>query len=780
MKPVSLLFLIIVMTVQTWAATMSVEEWNAIASSCNKESHCQVNYWTPQIQQACNNDANCVALIKAFMVAESGGNPFVVSHTGCAGLLQLCRSAVTEGAKAQAFFDQTHAEFCCPSNFKAMYNVPCGTKNNICKMHGYLDPRFDNEKNIVWATQEKILKYLRSEAVNGNLVLAAIAYNAGPATIPKIKERVGNIPITLETLNARLLEEVMLTFKGYRESTSIDVAKKAKALMEVYVPKIQRDYLYFGGKLTEGKVIIGSWTPLQESTQTTNPSTTGTSGTLTRSSTLAYGYNPGATFRGALGSYTVWPGIKLILPLKIGEFELLRAQVQSLYKDCSGVQDLDTCVQRMESISSLQWTIGMCAEDEEKFAHEITHALSSCLVSPSVDCQCEIPLSSSSSSIELVATQQENEEIGTLSLLWNSKVRETYEGNLQLETDTTPVPIYKMILEGTREGFELKTQLQESTTALPLQFFSKDQKFFSLLKKAQGLILLKAPSDKPKCDMKNRYRTFCVKSSSSYYPALTPGTQKKQMVYRFSMYFPETPVSFESSPEPQSTPSSTPPASFASTIFTRTLGWNIVIIGDSLSAAQQQVDWPFIVSRSQPMFSFTNLGINGEWVNSMSNNFTAATAGFNEVIIFGGANDLLNERPVQGITNDLLSMYQQARQAGMRVTAITVPSVHHSTKYIEPKNGESEDITRARIATATAQLNAWILSQKQAGNVDYVVDVSNVLNCGQNLCGDYYGKTNDPDIGDGLHPNRDGNRQLALAIQEQAFPTSPTGAQEQP
>ena len=117
-----------------------------------------------------------------------------------------------------------------------------------------------------------------------------------------------------------------------------------------------------------------------------------------------------------------------------------------------------------------------------------------------------------------------------------------------------------------------------------------------------------------------------------------------------------------------------------------------------------------------------------------------------DVVILAGVNDLASGRKLDQIEANLTNLYTRARQANLRVVALTVtPWAGHSSG--------SRNLDR------TEALNAWILSSPLP---DVVVDTS--------VLGDHLGRLLPLyDSGDGLHMTPEGAEDFAALVVEEAF-----------
>lgn len=176
------------------------------------------------------------------------------------------------------------------------------------------------------------------------------------------------------------------------------------------------------------------------------------------------------------------------------------------------------------------------------------------------------------------------------------------------------------------------------------------------------------------------------------------------------------------------------------------------VIGDSITANGGYVRELNRVCEKYNI-NFSGYGVVNNRTDQMLARFQReiASGGYNEVVIFGGVNDIASDRAMRDITHDLSEMYRAARERGIRIIAVTVT----------PWAGYGTSTPQAQ--RRTLQLNEWIREQQRIGNVDVVVDGYAALEQQGT------GRLKDEFRGDGLHPNPAGQRALGLAIYNAAY-----------
>jgi lysophospholipase L1-like esterase len=219
-------------------------------------------------------------------------------------------------------------------------------------------------------------------------------------------------------------------------------------------------------------------------------------------------------------------------------------------------------------------------------------------------------------------------------------------------------------------------------------------------------------------------------------------------------------------PAPPAPPASSAPAD-AAPVARRS--YVVAAMGDSLTDPRSHggLYLRYLQERC-PSSRFDSYGKGGEMVNQMRRRFAADVLGvpfdpgkpkYTHVIVFGGVNDLYSDltagRTVAKITTDLSAMYAAAHDQGLRVVALTVTPWGDFRRYYTPARGAT-----------TAELNHWILAQKDAKRVDAAVDAFPLLSCGdpERLCVRYA-----LPFKDGLHFGPEGHKKLADALYREVF-----------
>lgn len=289
-------------------------------------------------------------VVRAMIAWESSGKPDAISYTGCAGLGQFCYGT----AKSSAYY---------PGIFKKL--TPCGSSNNACNAQN--DDRFNPEKSI-----EATSKYLSAsyKTYDGNIYLIAISYNAGPDVANAIKSSLGDKLPTYENIRPLLDAAVLKHFKD----------SKIKEV-DTHMKMVARFYEIFGGQ-----------PEVQVQTEITP---TGEEKTF---------------IVRTIGKYSVFPSFTVDLPFGLGDYDIIRKEVQG-YSEKKGMLDisadcersgnnLDKCVsgavseinQRQEmKDAGLTMFNGPCNPKENLWS-DFVEGFGDCAGNEEDGCYCEIPL----------------------------------------------------------------------------------------------------------------------------------------------------------------------------------------------------------------------------------------------------------------------------------------------------------------------------------------------------------------------------------------------------
>ena len=157
-----------------------------------------------------------------------------------------------------------------------------------------------------------------------------------------------------------------------------------------------------------------------------------------------------------------------------------------------------------------------------------------------------------------------------------------------------------------------------------------------------------------------------------------------------------------------------------------------------------------------PGMTFYNHGVVGDSTARMLARFNSDIIAndYDEAIIMGGVNNVCGS--VERVERDLSEMYLRAKNAGMRVIALTITPWKGYSSWTEECQQHTEEV------------NNWILSMPE--NVDVAVDVYSALEDPSNQ-GALRPEYSAPDK---LHPNAAGQRVIADAVYAAAYRGSAT------
>lgn len=190
----------------------------------------------------------------------------------------------------------------------------------------------------------------------------------------------------------------------------------------------------------------------------------------------------------------------------------------------------------------------------------------------------------------------------------------------------------------------------------------------------------------------------------------------------------------------------------------------VAVLGDSLTDARSSGGkYVEYLAKRSPESRFDNFGKGADMVNQIRKRFERDVlpngVAYTHLVVFGGVNDLYSDltagRTPAKIEADLDAIYQAARGRGAKVVAITVAPWGGFSKYYNDKR-----------ATATRELNQWMLAQLREKKIEHAVDAFALLSCGdpERLCPDFA-----KPYGDGLHFGPAGHEKLGAALHEQVF-----------
>lgn len=190
----------------------------------------------------------------------------------------------------------------------------------------------------------------------------------------------------------------------------------------------------------------------------------------------------------------------------------------------------------------------------------------------------------------------------------------------------------------------------------------------------------------------------------------------------------------------------------------------VAVIGDSLSDPRVGAGgYVRFLERACPDSTFANFSKGGSMLAHVRKQFEQSVAPkprgtFTHLIVFAGVNDVYSDetahRTPDKIKRDLGKLYQRAKEADLRVVALTIAPWGGFSRYFTWKRGQS-----------TRDVNAWI-RERPGADVPVVVDAFRLLSCGNQdrLCPRY-----EPPFADGLHFGKAGQEVLGQALLDAEF-----------
>jgi lysophospholipase L1-like esterase len=190
--------------------------------------------------------------------------------------------------------------------------------------------------------------------------------------------------------------------------------------------------------------------------------------------------------------------------------------------------------------------------------------------------------------------------------------------------------------------------------------------------------------------------------------------------------------------------------------------YSVAVLGDSLTDENTRGGGYVKLLRERcPESRFDNYGKGGDMLTHITRRYRRDLFGpkkpkYDHLILFAGVNDLYSDgRNPKTISEDMSRIFGEAREHGMKITAITVAPWGGFKRYFTPKRGER-----------TRELNDWIRGRRAAGEVDFVVDAFALLGCGTGdvLC---------PEVAkpfiDGIHFGPVGHERVGRALFGRVF-----------
>jgi lysophospholipase L1-like esterase len=91
-----------------------------------------------------------------------------------------------------------------------------------------------------------------------------------------------------------------------------------------------------------------------------------------------------------------------------------------------------------------------------------------------------------------------------------------------------------------------------------------------------------------------------------------------------------------------------------------------------IAEPDERSQWQWWAARATPQLEFRNHGVYGERTDQIAARFDAAVAGAEVLIVQGGINDVVQERPIEAAAQNLAGMAERGRRLGFRVALADV------------------------------------------------------------------------------------------------------------
>ncbi len=204
-----------------------------------------VDRWDGVIYEAAGKNRRLFLYTKTFVHVESHGNPFVVSATGCAGLMQFCFQTAKEDEFELVFnTEEIHKCRCRSGRCKVSRDTSKKFEDVILYDDHHMidkksfpcdreDPRFNPfasiEAGVIFV--DNLRKRFR-----GNLYLMYVAYNSGPAIAREIFKKLGRNGRAKPSQIEPHLKSVLKRRYGKKG------LRRADALLKIQFPKLRKTF----------------------------------------------------------------------------------------------------------------------------------------------------------------------------------------------------------------------------------------------------------------------------------------------------------------------------------------------------------------------------------------------------------------------------------------------------------------------------------------------------------------------------------------------------------
>ena len=210
----------------------------------------RMSRWRPLVRRIVGARHDDIALLMAMMFIESGGRQYAVSRSGCAGLMQFCDTTALR-PPFDRIFDIDRLRPCACLRRRCYIRRPERRflETTAAALHPIIaadfpcslsDARFDPEAAIRagWTYISDLAR-----AFDRNIYLVYIGYNSGPPVAASLWRQLGSRRARRLEEIRRMLPRALTPSFGRRWAR-----RRAKALLNVHLPKLARVYRAYGGR----------------------------------------------------------------------------------------------------------------------------------------------------------------------------------------------------------------------------------------------------------------------------------------------------------------------------------------------------------------------------------------------------------------------------------------------------------------------------------------------------------------------------------------------------
>lgn len=127
-------------------------------------------------------------------------------------------------------------------------------------------------------------------------------------------------------------------------------------------------------------------------------------------------------------------------------------------------------------------------------------------------------------------------------------------------------------------------------------------------------------------------------------------------------------------------------------------------IGRNLDERSQ---WAYWYERAHPDVDVRNCGINGQRTDEIAQRLDDCARGAQVLVVQGGINDIAQGRPVADAADDLRSMIQRGKEAGLRVATVELLPWNNGYPTAAPQIEELNRLIRALAKEEDVPVFSW-------------------------------------------------------------------------